>query len=226
MIKKLSLICILLFVSCLSCFAFIKDINDWEQEILKLPCVESVESERLDPDDDDFLYKVKIRMTENRYLQVSYFEPFAPRGYQDDFYLDRIGDLVPVMWGYGPSSKGYNLDYRSLRFKHISSYFDKKKNLIDVIKAYDEIYSFISKLPDYDINLPEETIEWNKENTQKPEFKSWDESNSPYVYSNFHNKTKYRKYWEEYKIYKMTVEDFNEYVLSRGWNFHVLDINP
>lgn len=219
MIKKLSLVCILFFVSCLSCFAFIKDINDWEKEILRLSCVESVESERLDPDDDDFLYKMKIHLTENRYLQVSYFRPFASRGYQDDFYIDRIGDLVPVMWGYEPISNGYILNYRSLRFKHISSFFVKKKNLIDVIKAYDEIYLFISKLPDYDINLPEETIEWDFENTQKPEFKAWEENKSPYVYSNFHDKTIYDKYWEEYKIYKMTVKDYNVYAALRNENY-------
>ena len=224
--KRILIALLIIFVTkCIFCIG-IKDMSDWEKEILMLPCVESVESERLDPDDDDFLYKMKIHLTENRYLQVSYFRPFASRGYQDDFYLDRIGDLVPVMWGYEPISNGYILNYHSLRFKHISSYFNQKKNLIDVIKAYDEIYSFISKLPYYDINFPEEIIEWDTENTQKPEFKAWEENKNPYVYSNFHSKTKYRKSWQEYKIYKMTVEDYNEYVLSRGWNFHVLGIEP
>ena len=68
----------------------------------------------------------------------------------------------------------------------------------------------------------------NEPVTTKIDSESWKKYHSPYIYSKYDKK---RKFWEEYKIFKMTVEGFNSFVTVHDWKWvrwkwNVLEENP
>ena len=209
-------------------FAFIKDISDWEKDIKRLNCVESLEVEKLYPNDDESVeYNMKIYLTENRYIQISCFAPYINKN--NNFYIDRIGDLVPVVWGYSsksgnlkPKSYNYKLGFYFFRFKYLCR-FGNFKSLIDLIKYYDEALKIINDFPNYNIAEKDYYIDEYVGIGEKPFFELWNIYLSPYIYSNYDEKS---KTWEEYKLYKMTVENYNDYIISRGLENLILEENP
>lgn len=209
-------------IFCIFCFG-IKDMDDWEKEINSLKCVESVEVEKIYPDDDESTeYNLKIFLTEGRYLQIMYFTPYCSGGNQ--FCIERIGNIIPAAWGYWPyGESSYELDYDFFRFKYLAFFNKKQKGIISLINNYDEIFDFINTFPCYPLEYPYEIVERTADKKEKPVSASWEKYPSPYIYTKYN---KLRERWEEFKLYKMTVEEYNDYMISRGWESRVIEENP
>ena len=227
MLKKNIILLFFLFSTSLI-FSF-SDISKWEKEIKRLDCVESLEIEKLYPNDDESVeYNMKIYLKENRYIQISCFTPYIEKNKNNNFYIDRIGNLVPVVWGYSrksgnlkPKSYNYKLGFYFFRFKYLCR-FGNFKSLIDLIKYYDEALKIINDFPSYNIAEKDYYIDEYVEIGEKPFFELWNIYLSPYIYSNYDEKS---KTWEEYKLYKMTVENYNDYIISRDLENLILDIH-
>lgn len=223
--KKCFLI-VLLFVFAISgifCFG-IKNMSDWEKEIKKLDSVESVEIEKLYPNDDESdEYNLKIFLTGDRYLQLSFFNPYRENNRAGEFYVERIGNIVPIAWGYD----FYILDMHILKLRYITFFNKSTKTIIDLLNDYDKVFEFVQNLPVFDKDFHEEFVDnsFKQLKNKKPVFEFWNNALSPYIYSNY-IQNKYYQYWEEYKLFKMTVKEYNDYVLSRGWEWRILEENP
>lgn len=217
-------------------FISIRNISDWEKKIKELDCVESLEIEKDVPNDnEDNYYHIKVYLTENRFLQIKYFNPYLENLDSGQFYVERIGNIVPVLWGYtcnrisinDNDGYGYHLGFDRFRFDYLCYSMKKKYGVIDLIKNYDEFLKILSDIPSYLSEFPEENV-FNVMKGNKPEFVSWKKYHSPYIYSKYDKK---RKFWEEYKILKMTVEEFNSFVPVHDWKWvrwkwTVLEENP
>ena len=202
----------MIMVSHVFSFAFIKDISDWEKEIKRLDCVEFLEIEKQYPNNDEsFDYDMKIFLTDNRFLQIKYFNPYQ-RKKNSNFIIARIGDIVPITWGYD----SYSLSFHRFEFKYLQSFFESTKSLIDLLKQYDEIFAFIKNLPAFNVNFPYELVDNPSVSNEKPILKSWNDYPSQYIYSNYNTKW---NYWEEFKLYQMPVKEYNDYVIAidREW---------
>ena len=188
-----------------------------------------MEIEKLYPNDYESVeYNMKIYLKENRYIQISCFTPYIEKNKNNNFYIDRIGNLVPVVWGYSsksgnlkPKSYNYKLGFYFFRFKYLCR-FGNFKSLIDLIKYYDEALKIINDFPSYNIAEKDYYIDEYVEIGEKPFFELWNIYLSPYIYSNYDEKS---KTWEEYKLYKMTVENYNDYIISRDLENLILDIH-
>lgn len=222
--KRILIVTLLIFAAnCLFCIG-IKNMSDWEKEIKKLDSVESVEIEKLYPNDDESdEYNLKIFLTGDRYLQLSFFNPYRENNRAGEFYVERIGNIVPIAWGYD----FYILDMHILKLRYITFFNKSTKTIIDLLNDYDKVFEFVQNLPVFDKDFHEEFVDnsFKQLKNKKPVFEFWNNALSPYIYSNY-IQNKYYQYWEEYKLFKMTVKEYNDYVLSRGWNFHVLGIEP
>ena len=188
------------------------DISDWEKEIKRLDCVEFLEIEKQYPNNDEsFDYDMKIFLTDNRFLQIKYFNPYQ-RKKNSNFIIARIGDIVPITWGYD----SYSLSFHRFEFKYLQSFFESTKSLIDLLKQYDEIFAFIKNLPAFNVNFPYELVDNPSVSNEKPILKSWNDYPSQYIYSNYNTKW---NYWEEFKLYQMPVKEYNDYVIAidREW---------
>ena len=227
MLKKNIILLFFLFSTSLI-FSF-SDISKWKKEIKRLDCVESLEIEKIYPNDDESVeYNMKIYLKENRYIQISCFTPYIEKNKNNNFYIDRIGNLVPVVWGDSsksgnlkPKSYNYKLGFYFFRFKYLCR-FGNFKSLIDLIKYYDEALKIINDFPSYNIAEKDYYIDEYVEIGEKPFFELWNIYLSPYIYSNYDEKS---KTWEEYKLYKMTVENYNDYIISRDLENLILDIH-
>lgn len=197
---KKSFFIALLFIFAVSgtfCFGRTKNMSYWEKEIKKLDCVESLEIEIPDHFDDCWTYNLKIYLKNDKYIYIENFDPYEKK-FSGDFYIERIGNIVPITWGYD----FYSLRFHSFKFKYIYQFFSDVNSIIDLLEQYDELALFIQKLPDFNVNLPYELVENNSIPEEKPVLKSWNNFESTYMYSNYNKKW---NYWEEYKLYKMTV---------------------
>lgn len=213
-------------------FAFIKDMSDWEKDIKRLDCVESLEYELSEPyDDDSLVYNLKIHLTENRYLQIKFFHPFKEHRRLSEFYIERIGDIVPVAWVYKITETYYmtkapehDLYFSCFYLSYLNSYIKGKKGIIDLIKNYDRYLMMFNQFPSYSEIFSEDSI-IDIDDGDDSTALIWNKYSSPYIYEN-HHKNNYYEYWEDYKFYKMTVQEYNNYNISRGWNRNVLEENP
>ena len=81
MLKKyIALISLLISSSFIFSLPLFPDISDWEKEIKRLDCVESLEIEKQYPNYDESVdYDMKIFLTDNRFLQIKYFNPHKRR---------------------------------------------------------------------------------------------------------------------------------------------------
>ena len=238
MTLKRIFIAFLFIITASHVFSFISiwNISDWEKKIKSLDCVESLEIEKASPEDkEDTLYHIKIYLTGNRFLQIRYFNPYIEDQYPGEFYVERIGDIVPVLWGYSCNrvsindndGYGYHLGFDRFRFDYLCYSMKKKNGILDLVKNYDEFLNIISNLPDYLREFSEENV-LNVMLGKKPEFASWNKYDSPYIYSKYDKK---RKFWKEYKFYKFTVEEFNSFVALHDWKWirwewDILEENP
>lgn len=206
-------------------FPFLMDISKWEKEIKRLDCVESVESELSNPYDTDCLeYNMKIHLTENRYLQIRYFCPYSEKSSPGEFDIVRIGNLVPIALFYEIEETLFKIEktkhdlyFGSFRFNFLDPYMEGKKDIINLIKNYDKYLEGLNRLPDYSEIFPkDEVIDINDGDSSASEI--WNKYSSPYIHKN-HLKTDYFEYWQEYKMYKMTVEAYNNYAALRNENY-------
>lgn len=213
-------------------FAFIKDMSDWEKEIKRLDCVESLEYELSDPyNDDSWMYNLKIHLTENRYLQIKYFNPYRENRRSGEFYIVRIGDIVPVAWVYKitetyhkTKAPEHDLYFSCFDFSCLNSCIKGKKGIIDLIKNYDRYLMMFNQFPCYSEIFSKDAI-IDIDDGDDSTALIWNKYSSPYIYKNQH-KNDYFGYWEDYKFYIMTVQEYNNYNISRGWNRNVLEENP
>lgn len=222
----------LITTSFVFCGPFIKDMDDWEKEIKSLKCVESVEYELSDPyDDDSWVYNLKIHLTENRYLQIRFFHPYKEHRWNGEFYIERIGDIVPVAWVYKITetyhkvkAPEHDLYFSCFYFNYIDSYIKGKKGIIDLIKKYDRYLMLFNQFPSYSEVFSKDAIIDIYDGDDSTSL-IWNKYSSPYIHKN-HHKNDYFGYWEDYKFYKMTVQEYNNYNISRGWESRVLKENP
>lgn len=206
-------------------FPFIKDISKWAKQIKALDCVESIEYEHSDPyDDDSWLYNLKIHLTEDRYLEIRYFNPYGAKRRPGEFDIIRIGNLVPIALFYEIEETLFKIEktkhdlyFGSFRFNFLDPYMEGKKDIINLIKNYDKYLEELNRLPDYSEIFPkDEVIDINDGDSSASEI--WNKYSSPYIHKN-HLKTDYFEYWQEYKMYKMTVEEYNNYAVLRNENY-------
>lgn len=217
-------------------FPFIMDISDWEKRIKALDCVESVEYELSAPYDDDCdEYDMKIYLTGSRYIQIRYFEPYyTEKHHPGTFRIVRIGNIVPIALYYRIEETLYKIEktkydlyFKNFSFKFLYPYIEGKKGkkgIIDLIKNYDKYLDMLNQLPSYSEIFPKDAI-IDIDDGDDSTALIWNKYSSPYIYEN-HHKNNYYEYWEDYKFYKMTVQEYNNYNISRGWNRNVLEENP
>ena len=229
--KRILIVTLLIFAAkCIFCIG-IKDMSDWEKEIKRLDYVESVEYELSNPYDDDcYEYNMKIRLTKNRCLEIRYFIPYGAKRRPGEFHIVRIGNIVPVALYYEIEETlfkiektKYDLYFKSFSFNYLNSYIEGEKGIIDLIKNYDKYFVELNQLPDYSENFSkDEVIDINGGDSSASEI--WNKYSSPYIHK-IHYKDEYHENWREYKMYKMTVEEYNNYNLSTGWENRVLEEN-
>ena len=220
MLKKyIALISFLISSSFIFSLPLFPDISDWEKEIKRLDCVESLEIEKQYPNYDESVdYDMKIFLTDNRFLQIKYFNPHK-RKKNGNFIIARIGDIVPITWGYD----SYSLSFHRFEFKYLHPFFKSTNSIIDLLEQYDEIFTFIKNLPDFNVNFPYELVDNSSEPNGKPVLKSWNDYPSQFVYSNYNKKW---NYWEEFKLYQMPVKKYNDFVIAIDREWLCIEENP
>ncbi len=205
--KRILIILLLIFATCcIFNFTFIKDMNYWEKKIKKLDFVESLNIEIPDHFDDCWTYNLKIYLNNEKCIYIENFNPYEKK-FPGDFYIERIGNIVPITWGYD----FHSLNFHSFKFKYIYQFFNDINSIVDLLKQYDEILMFIQNLPTYNIHFPYELVNNSSPADKKPVLNSWNNYSSPYIYSNYNKKW---KYWEEYKLFQMPIKEYNEYMIS------------
>lgn len=128
-----------------------------KQEILKCKDVESVELVPRASNATDELYYIHVYLTNNRYLMFSglLYQFISDSSSKFPISIWQIKDLCPVEYSYGPGrydpdSLLYCIELKVLEIKLLKRIAPQLKvdNMLDIINNIDEVYCFISDLPE------------------------------------------------------------------------------
>ena len=130
---------------------FMGDEEYVRQELLKCKDVESVELERRNMYRDDDIYSIHVYLLNHRYIQ------FSGQLYHfvSDMTILQINDLHPVeqcfiVRNYDFGNEFFRVENNALGTKLLKKIALQLKvnNVFDIINHLDEVYSFISELPE------------------------------------------------------------------------------
>ena len=136
---------------------FIGDEEYVRQEIMKCKDVEKVELERRAMDENDDIYRIHVYLSNHRYIQFSglLYRFKSDNKSRFSMIIFQINDLHPIehcfdAGRYDVESLFYRIERKALEvrlLKRIIPYL-KIDNMLDVINNFDEVYKFVSKLPE------------------------------------------------------------------------------
>ncbi|MCQ2579116.1 MAG: hypothetical protein MJ159_00285 [Treponemataceae bacterium] len=198
---------------------FIGDEEYVRQQILKnCKDVESVEIIPPASNKNDYTYYIHVYLTNNRYLQ---FSGMLHRFISDNYSrfpmrLWQINDLCPVMYSYDAGrydldSLLYYIELKIFEVKLLKGIIPHQiiDNMLDVINNIDEVYSFISDLPE----LPAGESFYNKYKHFRYTYNSSLATQIPEEFKNDIPFSIFQKeecdfgtYESGYKFYKMSVD--------------------
>ncbi len=246
---KTMLISVVFAVSMVSTFAagdipffkslFMGDEEYVRQELLKCKDVESVEIilSNYDAYDDDKTYNIFVHLTESRFITFSSVKLQAYlRGSRNSnnfpsIRISQINDIVPLERALIPArinfvhnTAQYDFDLQSFHTSHLIQALPElnMNNILDIINNFDNVYAYISLLPESSKNHPwfihfEEDIPYTESFIIPDIFKD----GVPFSIIEYRNEhdffdPKIEITWEyRYKFYKISVErGIKEYGLS------------
>ncbi len=205
---------------------FIGDEEYVRQEILKCKDVEKAEVVRRNKYRGDDLYEIHVYLTGNRFITFSDITLCKYLSGCSDLsmLISQINDIVPVEHVRRSlnNTAQYDFEMHLFHVKHIIKALPElnMNNILDVIKNFDSVYSYISSFPDSQKDYPWIFL-YDKNNPYTEiipdEFIDGDLfSLTEYTKIHNHPDSKMEITWEyRYKFYKMPVERaIKEYGLS------------